>query len=328
MVQQNNLTYSIVIPFLDEEENIPELYKRLTSVMTSVGKPYEIVFIDDGSEDGSIALIQKIIERDPKVRVISLSRNYGHQVAVCAGIDHAEGKAVIIMDADLQDPPEALPSFISKLDEGYDVVYAIRKNRKENFLMRGLYALFYRLLQTISDIDIPLDSGDFCIMNQRVVNLMQGMKERNRFVRGIRSWVGFKQIGLEYERDARFSGDAKYTFSKLIRLAFDGLISFSHFPLRIASILGLITSAISFTAVMIYMSLKFFTDLPMPRGFPTTITIVLFLGGVQLVTIGVIGEYVGRIYDEVKQRPLYIVKKSFGSDKSLETEDMPKEAMP
>lgn len=320
MVKQNNLSYSVVIPFLNEEENIPELYKRLTSVMTSIHKPYEIIFVDDGSEDGSIDLIRKIIDSDPRVLVVSLSRNYGHQVAVSAGIDHARGEAVIVMDADLQDPPEVLPSFMKKLDEGYDVVYAIRKKRKEGFLMRFLYALFYRMLQRVSNINVPLDSGDFCIMSHRVAMHLRGMKERNRFVRGVRSWVGFKQIGLEYERDKRYSGEAKYTFSKLIRLAFDGLVSFSYIPLRIASLVGFIISVINFIAIFVYMFIKLFTDLLMPRGFPTIIMIVLFLGGIQLITIGIIGEYIGRIYDEVKQRPFYIVKELLRSEKSVKTE--------
>ena len=308
IIQPPPLAYSVVIPFLNEEENIPELYKRLTSVMMSTQKPYEIILVDDGSVDSSIELIKNIIKEDHRVCVVSLSRNYGHQVAVSAGIDHAKGKAVIIMDADLQDPPEVLPSFMQKMDEGYDVVYAIRKKRKEGLLMRFLYAFFYRVLQRISNVNIPLDSGDFCIMNHRIVRLLQDIKERNRFVRGIRSWVGFKQIGLEYERDKRYRGEVKYTFRKLIGLAFDGLVSFSNVPLRMASFAGFTISIANFIAILIYMYLRIFTNNPAPRGFATIVMIVLFLGGIQLITIGVIGEYIGRIYDEVKQRPLYIVK--------------------
>lgn len=310
MINQNNISISVVIPIFNEEENIPELYKRLTSVLVDMSESYEIIFIDDGSTDLSCKKIKELIEHDACLLLISLSRNFGHQVAVSAGIDHAYGEMVIVMDADLQDPPEILPDLIRKLKEGYDVVYAIRRNRKENFLLRFCFSLFYRVMKKVSYIDIPLDTGDFCIMNRRVVELLQNMKERNRFIRGIRSWVGFKQTGFQYERDKRSAGATKYSFRKRLKFAFDGLVSFSFVPLKLASVLGFIVSGVSFVAIFIYLYIKLFTDIPMPRGFSAMIITILFLGGVQLITIGIMGEYLGRIYDEVKQRPYYIVKET------------------
>jgi dolichol-phosphate mannosyltransferase len=280
-------------------------------VLDAEGMSYEIVFVDDGSTDGSTALLHALAADAPRVRVVELARNFGHQVAISAGLDFAQGDAVIVMDADLQDPPEVLPEFIAEWRTGNDVVYAIREHRKEGWLKRTAYAAFYRMLRKVSNVDIPLDAGDFCIMDRKVVNLLQSMPERNRFVRGIRSWVGLRQTGLAYERQARYAGRPKYTFGRLMLLALDGFISFSHTPLRVASLLGLGISLLSFVLAGFYFVKKLTMGLN-PPGFATLVVAIFFLAGIQLITIGVMGEYIGRIFDEVKQRPLYVVRRVVG----------------
>ncbi len=301
---------SIIIPVFNEHDNLSVLYQRLTHVMESTEPDYEILFVDDGSRDGSLNLLKELAVKDRRIVIIELARNFGHQVAISAGIDHARGRGVIIMDADLQDPPEVLPRFIDKWREGHDVVYAIRTNRKEPWLKRSAYNFFYRLLQRIADIEIPLDAGDFCIMDRRVVDILVGMPERNRFVRGIRSWVGLDQVGLAYEREARYAGEPKFTLTRLVYLALDGLISFSYVPLRMISLLGLGVSLISILLAIGYTIQKLTRGLS-PPGFATTVVAIFFLAGIQLITIGVIGEYVGRIFEEVKRRPLYIIRQVF-----------------
>ena len=248
---------------------------------------------------------------DARVRTIELARNFGHQVAISAGLDHARGNGVIVMDADLQDPPEVLPEFIAKWREGHDVVYAIREQRKEHVLKRAAYAAFYRLLQRVANIEIPLDAGDFCIMDRRVVELLTSMPERNRFVRGIRSWVGLNQVGLAYERHARYAGRPKFTFTRLVYLALDGLVSFSYLPLRVITMLGLAVSFVSLVLALFYAVKRLTVGLN-PPGFATLVVAIFFLAGMQLITIGVIGEYVGRIFEEVKRRPLYVVRRTSG----------------
>lgn len=302
---------SVVVPVYEEEANLPVLHERLTVVLAEAEPNYEIVFVDDGSRDRSVSVMHDLATRDPHVRVVELARNFGHQIAISAGLDYAQGDGVIIMDADLQDPPEVLPQFIAKWREGHDVVYAIRAQRKESWFKRSLYALFYRLLQRIASIEIPLDSGDFCLMDRRVVEILNGMPERNRFVRGIRSWVGLDQIGLEYERHSRYAGRVKYSYRRLVYLALDGLISFSFVPLRMITILGFIVSALSILLAIGYAIQKLTFGLN-PPGFATTIVAIFFLAGIQLITLGVIGEYVGRIFEEVKQRPLYVVRQVTG----------------
>jgi glycosyltransferase involved in cell wall biosynthesis len=304
-------TISVVIPVFNEQENLTTLYDRVTSVLTPFEPSYEIIFVDDGSRDRSLELLHGFEARDRRVTIMELARNFGHQVAISAGLDHARGQGVIIMDADMQDPPEVLPQFIAKWREGHDVVYAIREHRKEGWLKRTGYNLFYRLLQRIANIRIPLDAGDFCIMDRRVVDLLNGMPERNRFVRGIRSWVGLDQVGLAYERQARYAGETKYTFRRLLYLALDGLVSFSYVPLRMISILGLGVSVMSFLLAVFYLIKKLTSGLS-PPGFATLIVAVFFLAGIQLITIGVIGEYVGRIFEEVKHRPLYVLRRVTG----------------
>ncbi|MBP1464756.1 glycosyltransferase family 2 protein [Candidatus Chloroploca sp. M-50] len=301
---------SLVIPAFNEAQNLPTLYQRIIAALDPLGLSYEIIFVNDGSRDQTLALLQEMARQDERVLVVDLARNFGHQVAISAGMDYSHGQAVAIMDADLQDPPEILPAFIAKWREGYEVVYAIREQRKECMLKQLAYLSFYRILKRIAQIDIPLDAGDFCVMDRRVVDILNGMPERNRFVRGIRSWVGFRQTGLAYERHARYAGKPKYTISKLIYLALDGLVSFSYIPLRMISIAGLIVSLLSILIAIGYAIQRLTIGLS-PPGFATLVVAVFFFAGIQLITIGVIGEYVGRIFEEVKHRPLYVVRQIY-----------------
>ena len=306
-------TLSVVLPVHNEEDNIPILYSRLHSVLEKTGMDYEIIFVDDGSGDKSLERMHGLAAKDYHVMVVELARNFGHQVAITAGLDHARGNAVIVMDADLQDPPEVLPQLIAKWREGHDVVYAIRQERKEGWFKRTTYAVFYRILRRVADIEIPLDAGDFCIMDRTVVNLLRSMPERNRFVRGIRSWVGLRQTGLPYERQARNAGRPKYSLARLMLLALDGLISFSYTPLRVASLSGVGISLLSFLLAGFFFIKKLTTGLN-PPGFATLVVAIFFLAGIQLITIGVMGEYIGRIFDEVKRRPLYVVRRVTGHE--------------
>ena len=299
---------SIVIPVFNEEENLQTLHTRLTQTLTEQGLDYEIVFIDDGSQDHSPEILRRLEAEDHRVVVVEFARNFGHQVAISAGLEHSRGRVVSIMDADLQDPPEVLHTFLAKWQEGWEVVYAVRTERKEWWGKRLAYAGFYRLLQRVANIEIPLDAGDFCVMDRKVVDLLVRMPERNRFVRGIRSWVGFKQIGVPYERQARHAGTPKYTFRKLVYLALDGLVSFSHMPLRIITLLGFTVSVLSFLVALFYLIKKFTIGVGV-AGFTTLVVSIFFLAGIQLMTIGVIGEYIGRISDEVKHRPLYVARR-------------------
>ncbi|MEO0895727.1 MAG: glycosyltransferase family 2 protein [Bacteroidota bacterium] len=319
---------SIVIPIYNEEENLEMLYKRITDSAPSWKDDYEVVLVDDGSSDASAEMMRGIAQRDKHFRIISLSRNFGHQAAISAGIKVAKGDAVIVMDGDLQDPPEELHRFLDKWREGYHVVYAIRTKRKEGFFKRTAYKTFYRLLGQISDIDIPLDSGDFCVMDRKVVDVLnKAMTEQNRFVRGLRAYSGFKQVGVEYERQARFAGEVKYTFRKLMRLALDGIFDFSTFPLRLATYLGFIISIPSFLAGVFFIVHRIFnfkifgfspTDTP---GLASLAVGMFFLGGVMLIILGIIGEYIGRIYYEVKNRPFYIIAEEFSQNKIPENID-------
>ncbi len=300
--------FSVVVPIYNEVENIPVLYDRLVGVLENVGNSFEIVFVDDGSRDESVKKLQELAAADERVIVLELARNFGHQVAITAGLDFTRGKAIALMDADLQDPPEVLPEFIAKWREGYDVVYAIRERRKENWLKRTSYAAFYRVLRRVSNIEIPLDAGDFCVMDRRVVDLLKEMPERSRFVRGIRSWVGFNQVGIPFERHARAAGTSKYTVGRLMLLALDGLISFSYVPLRIITALGLSVSLASLILAVFFFVKKLIYGLN-PPGYASIIVSIFFLAGIQLVTLGVIGEYVGRIFEEAKRRPMYVLRR-------------------
>lgn len=299
---------SLVVPVYNEAENLNLLYARLTDVLQGTGFSYEIIFVDDGSSDGGLDRLSTLGSQDPHFMIIELSRNFGHQTAISAGLDYARGQGVMVMDADLQDPPEVLPQFIAKWKEGFDVVYAVRRARKEGLGKRTAYALYYRLLKRIANIDIPLDAGDFCIMDRKVVDLIKAMPERNRFVRGIRSWVGLRQTGLPYERKERHAGRPAYTFGRLLYLALDGMVSFSYVPLRLISLVGIGVSIVSLIMALFYVVKKLVFGLT-PPGFATLTAAVFFLAGIQLITIGVIGEYVGRIFEEVKRRPLYVVRR-------------------
>jgi polyisoprenyl-phosphate glycosyltransferase len=299
---------SIVIPVYNEVENIAVLYNRLVSVLEEAAVDFEIVFVDDGSKDESVKCLNELGASDKRVIIVELARNFGHQVAITAGLDFARGRAVIVMDADLQDPPEVLPKFIEKWREGHDVVYAIREHRKEGWLKRTSYKVFYRLMRRVSNIEIPLDAGDFCVMDRRVVDLLKTMPERSRFVRGIRSWVGFSQVGLPFERHARHAGRSKYTVGRLMLLALDGLISFSYVPLRVITALGLSVSVISLLLAIFFFVKKLLYGLS-PPGYASIIVSIFFLAGIQLITLGVIGEYVGRIFEEAKRRPMYVLRR-------------------
>ncbi len=298
---------SVVVPAYNEEGNLPVLYRRLVAALTPLDLKWELIFVNDGSRDTSAAVIASLAKADARVTAVDLARNFGHQAAISAGLDHSRGRAVVIMDADLQDPPEELPRFIAHWREGYDVVYAVRRMRPENWLKRAAYSTFYRLLRRISAIPIPLDAGDFSLMDRRVVDLLVTMPERNRFLRGMRSWVGLKQIGVNYERGERLSGRSNYTLGRLIALALDGLFSFSFLPLRVISLTGLAVSALSIIMALAYAIQKLVSGLE-PAGFATIVVSVFFFSGVQLITLGVLGEYVGRIFEEVRRRPLYVVR--------------------
>ena len=301
---------SIVLPIYNEQENIPALYDRLNEVLSAEefsACAAEIIFVDDGSRDTSVDLIMALREKDSRVKLARLSRNFGHQAAITAGMEVSRGDCVILMDSDLQDPPEVLARMVAAWRDGADVVYAVRQKRKESAFKRLTYYSFYRLLQKIANIDIPLDSGDFCLMDRKVVDQLKKMPERNRFVRGLRSWVGFTQVALPYERHARYSGEAKYTFGKLMQLALNGIFSFSSFPLRLATYFGLMIVLLGFLG-LIGVIAAYFIRGHFPEGWASMIVIMLFVGGVQLLILGAIGEYVALIHDEVKQRPSYIIR--------------------
>jgi dolichol-phosphate mannosyltransferase len=303
--------YSIVIPVYNERETIPALFERVKKVIDTFDAMTEVIIVEDGGTDGSLELLKEIHQKDPRFKILSFSRNFGHQVAISAGLDHTAGDAVMIIDGDLQDPPEVLQQFITKWREGFDVVYAIRKKRKENIVKRGAYALFYRILNRLSYLDIPLDSGDFCLLDKNVVEAMRRLPERKRFVRGLRTWVGFRQVGLAYERDRRFAGEPKYTFTKLLALAYDGIFSISTTPLRVAAYIGFCLAGIAFLGALLVIYDKLVNGIAL-AGWSSTIVIMTFLGGVILSTLGMIGEYVSRIYEEVKNRPLYVVREKIG----------------
>lgn len=297
---------SVVVPVFNETENIPELYRRLTETLQLLGE-YEILFVNDGSRDATPEMVRALRADDPRVKLIEFSRNFGHQAAVTAGVDYARGRAVVLIDADLQDPPELLTQMVEAWHGGAEVVYMVRRKRKEGWIKRACYAGFYRLLRALSSVEIPLDAGDFCLMDRRVVRHLRSLPERNRFLRGLRSWLGFRQVAITYERQARFAGEPKYTFRKLVRLALDGLVSFSTLPLRLATLLGFLTSG----AGLLYMSFVVVLRLVSgraPEGWTSTVVLVLMVGGIQLGVVGVLGEYVARIYDESKRRPVYVIR--------------------
>ncbi len=299
--------FSIIAPIYNEVDNLPVLYSRVSEVMNGTEEAWELILVDDGSKDGSNEVIRKLASADERVRPVIFARNFGHQIAVTAGLDYSRGDAVIIIDADLQDPPEVIHDLIAKWREGYEVVYAVRKEREgETWFKKTTAALFYRIIYRITDVKIPLDTGDFRLVDRKVVNIMSKMRERHRFLRGIGAWVGFKQIGVEYNRAARFAGETKYPLKKMLKLALNAITGFSYFPLQVATYIGFISAGLSILAIPVVIVLRLISA-PQLTGQATTLIMVLFLGGVQLISIGIIGEYIGRIYDEVKGRPLYIV---------------------
>jgi polyisoprenyl-phosphate glycosyltransferase len=304
-----NPRVSVAIPVHNEETVVPELVLRVTTVLDAMpGGPHEMVFVDDGSSDRTLALLEEAAGRDSRIAVISLSRNFGHQAAITAGLDHTAGDVTVVMDGDLQDSPEAIPAFVQKYAEGYDVVYAQRVNRKESWWLRLSYWVYYRMLAQMSHIYLPLDSGDFGLMSARVVHELRRMPERQRYVRGLRTWVGFRQTGLEVERAERHSGESKYSAWGLLKLASDGLFAFSTVPIRAALMFGVVAMSASTLFAIYALIAKFFLDRS-PQGFTALILVITFLSGVNLAFLGIIGEYVGRMYEEIKARPIYVIGK-------------------
>ena len=304
--------YSIVAPCFNEEGVLHELHRRICQVMDPTGEAWELVLVNDGSRDRTPELMRELWAADPRVKVVDFARNFGHQIAVTAGLDYAQGDAVIVIDADLQDPPEVMLQMINRWKEGYEVVYAVRTERKgETWFKEFTAKLFYRIIYRITDVDIPLDTGDFRLMDRKVVDAMKHMKERHRFIRGMTSWIGFRQTGVYYARAERFAGETHYPIRKMLKFALDAITGFSYAPLQIATYLGFTIAGLSAVGAIAVIFARLFGEAPF-HGQATTLVAVLFLGGVQLITLGIIGEYLGRIYDEVKGRPLYIVREALG----------------
>ncbi|MCX6276272.1 MAG: glycosyltransferase family 2 protein [Bacteroidetes bacterium] len=301
---------SIIIPIYNEEGNIPKLFERLTNVLSVLQSDAEFIFINDGSVDGSIRLIKELASLHPGVRYINFARNFGHQIAVTAGLDHCKGKAAIIIDADLQDPPELIAEMFQKWQEGYEVVYAKRRSREgESYLKKFTAKLFYRMLKKITSINIPVDTGDFRLIDRKIIDALKQMPEQQKFLRGQISWIGFRQTFIEYDRDARYSGKTGYTFKKMIRLALDGITSFSNLPLKFATFTGFMVSGIAFIMILYALYSRFISRDYVP-GWTSLMLAVLFIGGVQLICIGIIGEYISRMSSNVRNRPLYIVNET------------------
>ncbi|WCK54556.1 glycosyltransferase family 2 protein [Aneurinibacillus sp. Ricciae_BoGa-3] len=302
------IRHSVIIPVFNEEAVVNETYRRLTKVMESIGEPYELLFINDGSRDRTAEIIETITVEDNHVKLLNFSRNFGHQIAITAGMDYALGDTIIIIDADLQDPPELIPQMVEKWKEGYEVIYAKRIKRKgESLFKKWSAALFYRTLRASTEVNIPVDTGDFRLMDRKVCEAMRSIREKNRFVRGLVSWVGFRQTAIEYVRDERFAGETKYPLKKMIRLSMNGILSFSYKPLKLAMYLGFLISFASFVALVVTLYLKLFTANTIP-GWTSIMDCLLLLNGITLTILGILGEYVGRIYDETKNRPLYILR--------------------
>ena len=305
---ENLPVFSIIVPVWNEAESLPELYRRITEVMNSMADSWELILVDDGSVDGSTDQIYTLAESDERVRPLIFARNFGHQIAVTAGLDHSRGQAVIIIDADLQDPPEVIIELISKWREGYEVVYATREEREgESFIKKVTAKAFYRIINRITDINIPLDTGDFRLMDRKVVAVVNSMRERHRFLRGMSAWVGFRHTGIPYTRAARYAGETHYPLKKMITLALTAITGFSFLPLQVATYMGFISAGISIVAIPVVITLRL-TGSEAFFGQATTLIAVLLLGGVQLISLGILGEYIGRLYDEARGRPLYILR--------------------
>jgi dolichol-phosphate mannosyltransferase len=304
----DKIIFSIIAPVFNESASLPEFYRRISASMEALGEPWELVVIDDGSRDNSAEIMRDLARKDPHVRPVIFARNFGHQLAVTAGLDYSRGQAVVIIDSDLQDPPEVVPDLIAKWREGFEVVYAVRTEREgETWFKLFTASLFYRLIYRITDVDIPRDTGDFRLLDRKVVNVLNQMRERHRFLRGMSVWVGFRQTGVNYKRRARFAGETKYPLKKMIKFASDAITGFSYLPLQIATYIGFISAIIAILAIPFVIIMR----LTVSHGFlgqASTLISVLFLGGVQLICLGILGEYLGRLYDEARGRPLYIVR--------------------
>ncbi|MCX6069566.1 MAG: glycosyltransferase family 2 protein [Chloroflexi bacterium] len=305
---------SIIAPIFNEIENLPELYRRVTAVMTSMRVDWELLLVDDGSTDGSTEAIRSLARTDAHVWPIIFARNFGHQIAVTAGLDYCRGQAAVIIDADLQDPPELIPDLVAKWREGYEVVYAVRAEREgETWFKRVTASAFYRIIYRITDVKIPLDVGDFRLLDRQVIDTLKCMRERHRFLRGMAAWVGFRQTGVEYKRVARKAGVTKYPFRKMLRLALNAVTGFSYFPLQLATYLGFISAGLSVLAIPVVIITRLIGHQAF-FGQASTLIAVLFLGGVQLISLGILGEYIGRLYDEAKGRPLYVARETPSED--------------
>jgi len=305
---RSNVVYSVVIPVYNEEAVIQETCCRLTKVMETVDAPYELLFVNDGSRDRTGEIITALAEADERIKLLDFSRNFGHQIAITAGMDYARGDAIVIIDADLQDPPELIPQMIAKWREGYEVVYAKRSQRKgETLFKKWTAALFYRLLGALAEISIPLDTGDFRLIDRKVCDALCSIRERNRFVRGLVSWVGFRQTAIEYVREERFAGESKYPLKKMLRFSMDGITSFSYKPLKLATYLGAAISSASLVYLLVSLGQIIFTASP-SAGWSSLIASLMLLNGLTLIFFGILGEYIGRIFDETKNRPLYILR--------------------
>lgn len=308
-------TLTVVVPCFNEEAVISETHRRLSESLPRCGCTFEIIYVNDGSRDQTLAILKEIQCKHSYVRVLSFTRNFGHPLAVSAGIDHAAGEAVVLIDADLQDPPEVIGQMLDKWREGYDVVYGQRRSRTGETYLKLLTAKwFYRVINSLSDVPIPLDTGDFRLMSRQVVEVIKRMPERDRFIRGMVSWVGFRQHALQYERAQRFAGESKYPLRKMLAFATDGILSFSIKPLRLSTATGFLTSGLALLGILYALAMRLLTNYWV-SGWTLLMISVLFLGGVQLICLGIIGEYVGRIYSETKRRPLYLIGESFGFDR-------------
>ena len=310
--------YSVVAPVYNEEALVAEFCQRTIAALEPLGEPFEVVLVNDGSRDHSPDIIRELHDQDPRIKVVNFSRNFGHQIAITAGMDYAKGQAVTVIDSDLQDPPEVIPRMIDEWKRGYQVVFGVRGEREgETAFKLATASVFYRLIRKITNVDIPLDAGDFRLMDRRVVDALNSMREQKRFMRGLSVWVGFKQIGVTYKRDARKAGETKYPLRKMIRFALDGITAFSYLPLQLATFMGFLIAGLSVIGMLVAIILRL-SNVHALEGQTTTLVTVLFLGGVQLIFLGVLGEYLGRIYDEVKRRPLYIVAETLGIEEDSE----------
>lgn len=305
---------SVIAPIFNEQETLGEFHRRVSSVLSGI--EYELVFVDDGSRDATPAQLTALAERDQRLRVLTLSRNFGHQAAITAGLDHARGDAVVMIDADLQDPPELIPQMLDDWRHGSDVVYAVRRERAGETRAKLTTARwFYRLFSRLAQIDLHQNAGDFRLLDRSALDALGSMRERNRFLRGMTVWIGFRQSAIEYDRDARHAGETKYTPRKMVRFSLDAISSFSHIPLQAATLLGFLFSAIAFLGIPVAIGFRLAGEFV--PGVTTVLLAVLLLGGIQLITVGIIGEYLGRVYDEVKQRPLYIVRDQLNAPASV-----------